>query len=148
LNQIQINTLIIYLPILGSIIGGLILANGLWSKRFKTKVLACNIFIISSIVAGIINLIGESLMGNKNEVLESTIKPQESLALFALVTFLILGHASILNLFLTLTKSPFTKTIAFIVLFISIITFGMVAGTDFLNTKIEHTELINNVIVP
>lgn len=95
-------------------------------------------------MAGIAYLIGEFTIGYA----KTTIKPQDTFALFVLITFIILGHASILNLFLTLTKSLFTKTIAFIVIFISLITFGMMAGSDFLGTKFEHTEMKKSVILP
>ena len=60
MNQTHIHLLITHLPIFGSILGGLVLAHGLWTKSNQTKIAAYNIFIISAIGAGIAYLTGEA----------------------------------------------------------------------------------------
>lgn len=144
MNQTHIHLLITHLPIFGSILGGLVLAHGLWTKSNQTKIAAYNIFIISAIGAGIAYLTGESAeetVENIQGVVEATIKQHEEFALFALISLIILGVASILGLFLTLKKSPLTRTTAFVVLFISLISFGLVARTGYLGGQIRHTEI-------
>jgi uncharacterized membrane protein len=61
---------------------------------------------------------------------------------------IVLGVASILGLFLTLKKSPLTRTMAFIILFISLISFGLVARTGYLGGQIRHTEITNSTTAP
>ena len=81
-------------------------------------------------------------------VIEATIKTHEEFALFALISLIILGLASIVGLFLTLKKSPMTKAMAVLVLFISLISFGLVARTGYLGGQIRHTEITNGEANP
>lgn len=144
MDQTHLHLLITHLAIFGSILGGLVLAHGLWTKSNPTKIAAYNIFIISSISAGIAYLTGEAAeetVENIQGVIEATIKRHEEFALFALISLIILGVASIVGLFLTLRKLPLTRTVAFIILFISLISFGLVARTGYLGGQIRHTEI-------
>jgi uncharacterized membrane protein len=144
MNQTHIHLLITHLPIFGSILGGLVLLHGIWVRSDQTKIAAYYIFILSSIGAGIAYLTGEAAeetVENIQGVVEATIKTHEEFALFALISLIILGVLSILGLFLTIRKSPLTRTIAFIILFISLISFGLVARTGYLGGQIRHTEI-------
>jgi uncharacterized membrane protein len=151
MNQTHIHLIITHLPIFGSILGGLVLAHGLWTKSNQTMVAAYNLFIISSIGAGIAYLTGEGAEESVEDlpgVVEATIKTHEHFALFALISLIILGLASIIGLFLTLRKSPLTRTIAILILFISLISFGLVARTGYLGGQIRHTEITNGETNP
>jgi len=144
MNQAHIHLLITHLPIFGSILGGLVLAHGLWTKSSPTKIAAYNLFIISAIGAGIAYLTGEAAeeaVKKMQGVVEANIKTHEEFALFALISLITLGVASILGLILTLRKSQFTRTVAFIILCISLISFGLVARTGYLGGQIRHTEI-------
>jgi len=146
MNQTHIHLLITHLPIFGSILGGLVLAHGLWTKSNQTKIAAYNIFIISAIGAGIAYLTGEAAeetVENIQGISENIIEQHEDFAVFALVSLIILGVASLAGLFLTLRKSALTKTTAILVLFISLISFGLVARTGYLGGQIRHTEINN-----
>lgn len=144
MNQTHIHLLITLLPIFGSILGGIVLAHGLRTKSNQTKIAAYNLFIISAIGAGIAYLTGEGAeesVENIPGVIETSIKQHEEFALFALISLIILGTGSILGFFLTLRKSTFTRTMAFIILFISLFSFALVARTGYLGGQIRHTEL-------
>ena len=56
-----------------------------------------------------------------------------------------MGLASVLGLFISLQKMQLTRTTAFVILLISIISFGLVARTGYLGGQIRHTELVNGV---
>ncbi|MBK6700456.1 MAG: hypothetical protein IPG55_11280 [Saprospiraceae bacterium] len=147
MNQTHIHLLITHLPIFGSILGGLVLAHGLWTNSNQTKIAAYNLFIISAIGAGIAYLTGEAAeetVENIQGVLEATINQHEEFALFALISLIILGLTSIVGLFITLKNLPLTRTIAFIILFISLISFGLVARTGYLGGQIRHTEIASS----
>lgn len=147
MNQTYIHLLITHLPIFGSILGGLVLAQGLWTKSNQTKIAAYNIFIISAIGAGIAYLTGEAAeetVENIQGIAKTTVDDHEDFALFALVSLIILGVASIVGLFLTLRKSALTVTVAIVTLFISLISFGLVARTGYLGGQIRHTEINNS----
>jgi uncharacterized membrane protein len=147
MNQTYIHLLITHLPIFGSILGGLVLAQGLWTKSNQTKIAAYNIFIISAIGAGIAYLTGEAAeetVENIQGIAKTTVDDHEDFALFALVSLIILGVTSIVGLFLTLRKSALTVTVAIVTLFISLISFGLVARTGYLGGQIRHTEINNS----
>ena len=72
---------------------------------------------------------------------EATIKQHEEFAIFALISLIILGLISILGIFQTIKKPLLTRSIAFVILFISVISFGLVARTGYLGGQIRHTEL-------
>ena len=151
MNQTHIHLLITHLPIFGSILGGLVLAQGLWTKSHQTKIAAYTIFILSAMGAGIAYLTGEAAeetVENIQGVVEATIKQHEEFALFALISLIILGVASVLGLFLTMRKSPSTRTVAFIILFISLVSFALVARTGFLGGQIRHSEISNDATIP
>jgi uncharacterized membrane protein len=151
MNQTHIHLLITHLPIFGSILGGLVLAHGLWTKSNQTKIAAYNLFIISAIGTIVAYLTGEGAeetVENIQGVVEATIKTHEEFALFALLSLIILGVASLLGLFLTFRKSPLTRTVAFIILFISLISFILVARTGYLGGQIRHTEISIGATAP
>lgn len=151
MDQTHIHLLITHLPIFGSILGGLVLAYGLWTKSNDTKIASYILFIISAIGAGIAYLTGEAAeesVENIPGVLESTIEAHEEFALFALISLIILGVASIIGVFLTMRKSPLTRTTAFVILFIALISFGIVARTGYLGGQIRHTELSTGAGAP
>ena len=144
MDQTHIHLLITHLPIFGSLLGGLVLAHGIWAKSNQTKIAAYNLLIISSIGAAIAYMTGEGAeetVENMQGVVEATIKQHEEFALFALISLILLGIASIIGLLITLRKSPLTRTIAFISLFISLISFILVARTGYLGGQIRHTEI-------
>jgi uncharacterized membrane protein len=146
MNQTHIHILITHLPIFGSILGAFVLAYGLYSKSSDTKVTAYFLFIISAIGAGIAYLTGEAAeeaVENIPGVIETTINAHEEFAMFALISLIILGIASIIGLFMTLKKTPLARTIAFVILFLSLISFGLVARTGYLGGQIRHTEIEN-----
>jgi uncharacterized membrane protein len=61
--------------------------------------------------------------------------------LFALVSLIVLGVFSILGLFLAVRNSSATRKVAFFILFVSLVSFGLVARTGYLGGQIRHTEL-------
>lgn len=147
MNQTHIHLLITHLPIFGSILGGLVLAHGLWTKSNQTKIAAYNLFVISAIGAGIAYLTGEpaeETVENIQGIVEATINQHEEFALFALISLIILGLTSIIGLFITLNNLAMTRTVAFIILFISLISFGLVARTGYLGGQIRHTEIASS----
>ncbi len=151
MDQTHIHLVITHLPIFGSILGGLVLAYDLWTKSNDTKIAAYGLFIISSIGAGIAYLTGEAAeesVENLTGVFKATIERHEEFALFALISLITLGVASILGIFLTLRKSPMTRNIAIVILLISLVCFGLVARTGYLGGQIRHSEIGNGVATP
>lgn len=147
MNPTHIHLLITHLPIFGSILGGLVLAYGLWTKSNNTKIAAYNVFIISAIGAGIAYLTGEAAEETAEKIqgiVKDVIEEHEHFSVYALVSLIILGVASIGGLFLTIKKSGMINTAAVTILLISLVSFGLVARTGYLGGQIRHTEINNS----
>jgi uncharacterized membrane protein len=144
MDQVHIHLLITHLPIFGSILGGLVLAHGIWSISDQTKIAAYNVLIISSIGAAIAYLTGEGAeeaIEDIQGVAKNMIDQHEDFAMFALVGLIAVGVISIVGLLLIIKKSSFANTIAILTLVVSLISFGLVARTGYLGGQIRHTEI-------
>ncbi|HMS50986.1 MAG: hypothetical protein IPI59_12205 [Sphingobacteriales bacterium] len=146
MNQTHIHLLITHLPIFGSFLGAFVLLQALLTKSNQTKIAAYNIFIISAIGAGIAYLTGEAaeeVVENIQGITKNVVEEHEDFAKFTLASLIVLGVASVAGLFLTLKKSVLTRTTALVVLFIALVSFGLVARTGYLGGQIRHTEINN-----
>ena len=144
MNQTHIHLLITHLPIFGSILGGLVLAYALWTKSNHTKIAAYYVFILSALGAGIAYFTGEAAeetIENIQGIAKNMIEEHEEFAIFSLVSLLLLGAASIIGILITIRKSIHARTTALVILFISLISFGLVARTGYLGGQIRHTEI-------
>ena len=146
MDQTHIHLLITHLPIFGSILGGFVLAYGLWSKSNQTKIAAYYVLIISAIGAGISYLTGEAAeetVENLQGVSETLIEQHEEFALFALIGLIMVGLFALIGLYITLINSTLIRTVALITFVLSIISFGLVARTGYLGGQIRHSEIRN-----
>lgn len=144
MNLTHVHLLITHLPIFGSILGGIVLAHGLWAKSNPTKMAAYILFIISSIGAGISYLTGEAAeeaVERIQGVAEGMIEQHEDFALISLIALIILGFSSIVGAFFILKQSSLVRNVAWVTLFISLISFGLIARTGYLGGLIRHTEV-------
>lgn len=147
MNQTHLHLLITHLPIVGSILGAVVLTYGLWTKSNHVKIAAYTVFIISSIGAGIAYLTGEGAEETVEDIqgiAKKVIEEHEEFAIIALVSLIILGLASIVGLLLTLRKPSLAKTISWVILLISLISFGLVAWTGYMGGQIRHSEINSN----
>ena len=151
MDQTHIHLLITHLPIVGSILGAVVLGHGLITKTDQTKIAAYLLFIISSIGAGISYITGEAAEETVEDIAgvsKNLIEQHEELAVFALVSLIALGIVSIIGLFITSKKYRYSRTVAVVVFIISLISFGLVAGTGYLGGQIRHTEINSSIDSP
>lgn len=144
----HLHLLITHLPIYGSILGGFVLAYGLWTNSTHTMIAAYLLFIISAIGAGIAYSTGEAAeetVESIRSVAEAKIDPHEDFAIYALWAFILLGATSIIGLLFTWKKWAGSKTMGFVLLFMTFISFGLVAYTGYLGGQIRHTETSNSI---
>ena len=150
MNQAHIHLVINHLPIFGSFLGFLVLAYGMLSKSKHTIIAAYFIFIISAIGATFAYYTGEGaeeVVEKIKEVSETMIKQHESFAIYALIGFVIFGLISVIAIIMTTFYLHFSKVIAFMMLFLSLICLGLSGWTGYLGGKIRHTELDTNTII-
>lgn len=144
MNQVRLLLFITHLPIFGSIFGALVLFHGIGMRSNQTIIAAYYIFIISSIGAGIAFFTGEGAeesVGKLQGVVETTIKQHKDSALFTLISLIGLGLASIFGFFTDWSNFTCARTTAFVILILSVISFGLVARTGYLGVQIRHSEI-------
>lgn len=149
MSQVHLHLLITHLPVFGSLLGALVLGYGLWRKSHQTLTAAYFLFILSGLGAGIAYLTGEGAeeaVEGIQGVSEQMIGLHEESAAFALVSLIILGAFSLFVIFIAYTNTAIRKTTALIALFISLVSFGLVARTGYLGGQIRHTEIGNGSI--
>lgn len=151
MNQTHLHLLINHLPIIGSILGGIVLAQAIWNKSELTKIAAYNVLIISSLGAIVAYVTGEEAeetVENIAGVMESTIKVHEDFALYALIALIVLGISSVIGLWATMKQNSYSGILSTITLVIAFVSFGLVAQTGYLGGQIRHTELNPDFVAP
>lgn len=150
MDKVHIHLLITHLPIFGSILGGLVLAHGIGTKSYQTIIAAYYVIIVSSTGAVIAYLTGEGAeeaVEDIQGVAKNMIGQHEEFALYALIALSVAGLISLLGLYLTIKKSSMENTVALLTLFVTIISFGLVARTGYLGGQIRHTEIGSGSII-
>lgn len=151
MNQTHIHLLINHLPIVGSILGGFVLAFGLWTKSEHTKLAAYNLMILSALGAIIAYLTGEAAeetIEHIQGIVKERIELHANFALVALVSMIILGVASAVGIWIVIKSPSLSQIYAYLMLIVSLISFGLVAQTGYLGGQIRHTELSSTYVSP
>jgi uncharacterized membrane protein len=144
MDQAHIHLLITHLPIFGSILGGLVLAYGIWSKSDDTKIAAYFVFIISSLGAAVSYLTGEGaeeVVEDIQGVAKNMIDQHEDFAGVALAGSIVLGVFAIIGLYFTVRKSSLAGPVSILTFVVSLVCFGLTARTGYLGGQIRHTEI-------
>lgn len=149
MDQVHLHLIITHLPIFGSILGALVLGFGIWSKSDETKMAAYLLFVIAAIGTGIAYITGEEteeIVEKIPGIAESIIEKHSEFAEIALIGLIILGVTSLIALVITYKKSTFSAPTSIIMLFVSLVSFVLVARTGYLGGQIRHTEIATGTI--
>lgn len=144
MNPTHLHLIVTHLPFLGSILGAFVLSYGLWIKSNQTKSAAFFLFIISAIGASISYLTGEGAEDTVERlqgVSKSMIERHEDSAIYVLISFIGLGVISTIALVAIRYKPSLIRSTSLIILFLSILCFGLAARTGYLGGQVRHTEI-------
>jgi len=144
MDQTHLHLLITHLPIFGSLIGAILLGYGIWRKSDTTILASYYLFIVSTIgtiIAYITGEAAEETVENIQGISESVIEQHADFALFALIGIIILGVSALVGVFASRKNSPFSKVMTMVTLFLSLLSFALVARTGYLGGQIRHTEI-------
>ncbi|MCH3884491.1 hypothetical protein [Tenacibaculum aquimarinum] len=150
MNDAHFHLIVNHLPIIGVLIGFLVLLAGLIMKKPQVKNTALGIFIFSALTAIVAFLTGEGaeeIVENLPGISETLIHKHEEFAELFLTMVLILGGASLITLFLDYKKLPFSKYgfIAVLLLSMTSIVISKNVGTS--GGEITHIEIRSNANV-
>lgn len=144
MSSVHFHLAFTHFPIIGTIIGVLILIAGFIFRKEPVIKSALLLFIGMAIVAIPVFLTGEGAeesVENLPGVSEKIIHEHEELAEKAIIMMEILGVFSLLAFILMMLKSKFSKIVNIIVLIVSIGAFGLIAKVGNLGGQIRHTEI-------
>lgn len=144
MNDAHFHLVATHLPIVGVLIGFLVLLSGYLIKNPQVKTTALLIFIFSALTAIAAFYTGEGaeeIVENLPSISETLIHHHEEVAELFFTMMLALGGASLLTLFFQLKKLPFDKYGFMLVLLISIscIVISKNVGTS--GGEISHLEI-------
>ncbi len=152
MNDVHFHLVVTHLPIVGVLIGFLILLAGYITKSPQVKTTALGIFIFSALAAIAAFYTGEGaedIVEKLPGVSETLIHKHEELAELFYTVMLILGGVSLVTLFINYKKSTFAKYgfVAVLLLSMSCIVISKFVGTS--GGEIMHSEIrddANNLI--
>ncbi len=147
----HIHLLLTHFPIVGTILGVLILAFGIYKKNQSVINTALVTFVAMAVLTVPVFLSGEEaeeVVEHMPGVSENIIEEHEELAEVAIWFMGLLGVMALAGLLADMKKLPFVKTLIMATFVFSIITFGVFAKVGNLGGKIRHPEIRNETTAP
>jgi len=147
MNEAHFHLIVNHLPIVGLLIGLLVLVTGFILKKSEIKVTALGIFIFSALASVAAFYSGEGaeeIVEKVPGISETLINQHEESAELFFTAILILGVFSLITLILEIKKSKFSNY-GFILVFLVTLVSGVLAknvGTS--GGEIRHTEIRND----
>lgn len=148
MNEAHLHLMLTHLPVVGTLIGLLILSYALLAKRAEAVVIALGVFVFSGLSALAVYFTGEAAeeaIEGRAGLAEALIEPHEEAALFALIAAGALGLFSLLGLLLTRRGVP--AWIARAALVLALLASGLLAWTSNLGGQISHPEIRSEQVV-
>jgi len=148
MNSAQIHLALNHMPLLLSLLGGILLIIGMIKKNASFKSLSLYLLVAAALFTAPVYLTGEGteeMVEHLNGVNESAIEKHEDMAKITMVIIAITGAISLIGLFLQ-KNIRFSKLILGITLVLSFASFGTMAQTAHLGGLIRHSELQNGSV--
>jgi len=144
MNEAHFHLVVNHLPMVGVLVGFLVLVSGYITKNRQVRTTALGIFIFSALTAIAAFYTGEGaedIVENLPGISETIIHNHEEVAELFFTMMLVLGGASLLTLFFQFKKLPFVKYGFVLVLLLSIgcIVISKNVGTS--GGEIRHIEI-------
>lgn len=144
MNATHFHLLLNHFPIIGTLIGTIILVYGFITKELKIKILSAYIIAAMALLAVPVYLTGEpaeETVEHISGISEINIELHEEAAEFAIVLMSITGLLALISIIIT-KKIPaqFHKSF-FVLIVFSFFSFAAMARVGYLGDKIRHTEL-------
>jgi uncharacterized membrane protein len=146
MNDAHLHLVVTHLPIVGVLIGFLVLLTGYFTKSPQVKTTALGIFIFSALAAIAAFFTGEGaeeIVENLPGVSETLIHAHEEQAEIFYTMMLILGGVSLVTMLMQYKKSAFAKYVFIVVLLLSISSIVMSKFVGTSGGEIIHAEIKN-----
>ncbi|HEY9168189.1 MAG TPA: DUF2231 domain-containing protein [Lutibacter sp.] len=147
MNEAHIHLVVNHLPIVGILIGLLVLITGFLLKKPEVKVTALGVFVFSalaSIAAFYSGEGAEEVVEKIPGISETLINQHEESAELFFTVILILGAISLITMFLEIKKLKFTKFGFALVIILSLVAGVLAYNVGTTGGEIRHTEIRND----
>ena len=144
MNGAHIHLLLNHVPVIGTILGLLLLVVGMIRKSTDFKLASFGIFVISAIIAIPVYFTGEpaeETVEHLPGVSHAIVEQHEESAVISLVGVEILGILALIGMFFSLRQHRIPSWLVPTVLVLSVVTAGLMARTAGLGGQIRHTEI-------
>ncbi len=143
MSQAHLHLIINHLPIMGAMLGALVLIYGLFKKSEDTQAAAYGVLLIAALGAGVAYFTGEpaeEAIEDLPGIVKASIEQHEEFAMLGLLSMILLGLLACIGLYFIYKKSSLTFRFAKVVMIVCVIAFGLIGWTAYLGGKIRHTE--------
>ncbi|NEW78868.1 MAG: hypothetical protein GZ086_05470 [Gelidibacter sp.] len=147
MNEAHLHLVVNHLPIVGILIGLLVLVTGFLLKKSEVKVTALGIFVFSalaSIAAFYSGEGAEEIVERIPGISETLINQHEEVAELFFTVILILGGISLVAMFLEIKKYKFAKFGFILVTLILLVAVVLAKNVGTTGGEIRHTEIRND----
>lgn len=149
MDSIHLHLILNHFPIVGTLIGTIILLAGLIKKSTSIQQIGLATITIMALIAIPVFLTGEPA-GEKMEklpgIVEASIEAHEEAAEIAYWVMLFAGLFAGITIAAQITGRKISQTLAIVTFFITVIAFGLMARTGYLGGQIRHSEITGNTI--
>lgn len=144
MSDLHLHLVLNHFPLIGLIIGALVLLFGFLLRKELIKETALGIFIFSAIMALVVNYTGEGAehaIENLPGINEQYIETHEDAAELFLIMMLVLGGTSLITLFLAIKKMQLAVYGYILVILLVIATAFAAKDVGTSGGEIRHTEI-------
>ena len=144
MNATHFHLLLNHFPIIGTLIGTIIIIYGFMTNVLKIKILSAYIITVMSLIAVPVYLTGEpaeETVEHINGISENSIELHEEAAEFAIILMSITGALALISIIVSKLQPAIAHKTFFVLLVFSFFSFAAMARVGYLGGKIRHTEL-------
>ena len=143
----HVHLLLNHFPIIGTLIGTLLLIYSFLKKEIKIQQISLAIIFVMAALAIPVFLTGETAeeaVENLPGVMKSVIHEHEEASEVAFWVMMATGLLALISIGMQMLETGFAKTLIIITLILSIVSSGLMARAGYLGGQIRHTEITGN----
>ena len=151
LNSAHIHLLLNHLPIIGAIVGLLLLVTAVVRKSDELKRVSLAAFVLTALITVPVYLTGEptaDIVERLPDVTEALVDEHQDAALISFIAVGVLGAIALWGLWRYRLAQILPQQVITISMILAIITSGLMVWTGGLGGQIRHTEVRRGFVVP
>ncbi|MBI3949328.1 MAG: hypothetical protein HY314_02575 [Acidobacteria bacterium] len=143
MNPAHVHLILNHIPVIGSVVGLLLLIVATARRSSELKKVSLGVFVVIALIAIPVYLTGEpaeEVIEHLPGVAKPIIEEHEEMALISAITTVVLGVLALAGLFISRRSKEVPSWVITISLLLSTVSSGMMGWTANLGGQIRHTE--------